>query len=84
VIDIQGEIDGWPQARARQKAREICDTTAKVFQIARRDGIPTCLAADRLAEERLAAVRGLRRMQVPGDRRQPRAAARFPGPPAVA
>ena len=69
VINIQGELDGWPQARAKQKASEIYDTTAKVFQIAKRDGIPTYLAADRLAEERLAAVRGLRRMQVPGDRR---------------
>jgi leucine dehydrogenase len=69
VINIYGELNGWPESRARQKASEIYDTTTRVFAIARRDGVPTYVAADRLAEERLAVVRGLRRMAVPSDRR---------------
>ena len=69
VINIYGELSGWPESRARQKASEIYDTTTRVFGIARRDSVPTYVAADRLAEERLAVVRGLRRMAVPADRR---------------
>jgi len=56
VINVYGEIAGWTSARAFRKADEIYDTILKVFSIAKAEGIPTYLAADRLAEQRIQAV----------------------------
>ena len=47
------ELLGWERPDARRKVEEIYDTLLRVFEIARRDGVPTSEAADRLAEERL-------------------------------
>ena len=58
LINVYGELEGWPEERAKGKAREIYDTILKVFAIAARDGIPSFQAADRLAEERIAAAGG--------------------------
>ena len=62
LINVYGELERWPQERAQRKAQEIYDAILKVFAIAARDGIPSFQAADRLAEERIAAVVGLSRM----------------------
>jgi len=61
LINVYGELEGWPEERAKRKAKEIYDAILKVFAIAGRDGIPSFQAADRLAEERIAAVSGLRK-----------------------
>jgi leucine dehydrogenase len=62
VINVYGELHRWPEERSRKKAGEIYDTILRIFEIARRDGIPSYLAADRLAEERIGAVAGLDRI----------------------
>jgi len=62
LINVYGELERWPQERAQRKAQEIYDAILKVFAIAARDGIPSYQAADRLAEERIAAVVGLSKM----------------------
>jgi leucine dehydrogenase len=59
VINVYGEVAGWTRDRALRKADEIFETTLGVFEIAKEQGIPTWVAADRLAERRLAAVGGL-------------------------
>ncbi|MGE0353334.1 MAG: Glu/Leu/Phe/Val dehydrogenase [Gemmatimonadales bacterium] len=56
VINVYGELMGWEHERAKRKAGEIYNTIHSVFVIAKRDKIPSYLAADRLAEERIAAV----------------------------
>jgi len=56
VINVYSELAGWTSARAFRKADEIYDTIRKVFEIARTQSIPTYLAADRLAEQRIQAV----------------------------
>jgi len=56
VINVYSELAGWTPARSFRKADEIYDTVRKVFEIARTDTIPTYLAADRLAEQRIRAV----------------------------
>lgn len=56
VINVYSELAGWTSARAFRKADEIYDTILKVFAIAKADKIPTYLAADRLAEQRIQAV----------------------------
>jgi leucine dehydrogenase len=62
VINVYGELHRWPMERAKKKAGEIYDTLLRIFEIAKRERIPTHRAADRLAEQRVAAVAGLDRM----------------------
>jgi leucine dehydrogenase len=57
VINVYGEVAGWNTERAHEKADDIYDTVLKIFDIAESDHIPTYEAADRLAEQRLAAAR---------------------------
>jgi leucine dehydrogenase len=66
VINVYGELHRWPEERSRKKAGEIYDTILRIFEIARRDGIPSYRAADRLAEERIGAVASLDRMWLRG------------------
>jgi leucine dehydrogenase len=56
VINVYSELAGWTSARAFRKADEIYDTVLKVFAIAKSDKIPTYVAADRLAEQRIKDV----------------------------
>jgi leucine dehydrogenase len=53
VINVYGEVVGWDEQRALDKADDIYDTILKVFDIAEAKRIPTYEAADRLAELRL-------------------------------
>ncbi|MEO8199436.1 MAG: Glu/Leu/Phe/Val dehydrogenase [Gemmatimonadota bacterium] len=64
LINVYGEVQGWEHERAKRKAGEIYQTILSVVAIAKRDGIPTYLAADRLAEERIAAVSHLNQIWV--------------------
>jgi leucine dehydrogenase len=68
VINVYGELHHWPQERSKQKAGEIYETLLRIFEIARRERIPTYRAADRLAEDRISAVAGLDRMWMGGGR----------------
>jgi leucine dehydrogenase len=62
VINVYGELHRWPVERAKKKAGEIYETLLRIFEIAKRERIPTYRAADRLAEQRIGAVAGLDRM----------------------
>jgi len=62
VINVYGELHRWPHERSKKKAGEIYETLLRIFEIAKRERIPTYRAADRLAEERIAAVGSLDRM----------------------
>ena len=55
IINGCVELLGWEARDARRKVEEIYDTLLRVFHVARAEAIPTYLAADRLAEERLRA-----------------------------
>ena len=57
VINVYGEVEGWDAQRALDKADDIYDTILRVFEIAESYKIPTYEAADRVAEQRLAAAR---------------------------
>ncbi len=56
VINVYSELAGWNSERSLRKADEIYQTILGVFEIAKQDGVPTYVAADRLAERRLRAV----------------------------
>jgi len=71
VINVYGELHRWPVERAQKKAGEIYETLLRIFDIAKRERIPTYRAADRLAEQRIGAVAGLDRMWMgPRERRE--------------
>jgi leucine dehydrogenase len=68
VINVYGELNRWPAERSLKKAGEIYETLLRIFEIARSERIPTYRAADRLAEQRIAAMAGLDRMWMGGRR----------------
>jgi len=54
VIQVADELHGFDFDRAKAKAERIHDTTLAIFERARADGVPPAVAADRLAEQRMA------------------------------
>jgi leucine dehydrogenase len=56
VMNVSLEIDGYNRERAMRMMRTIYYNVGRIFEIADRDGIPTYLAADRMAEERIHAI----------------------------
>jgi leucine dehydrogenase len=59
LINVYNELAGYNREVAMRMARGIFANMARLFEIARAQSIPTYLAADRLAEERIARVKGL-------------------------
>ena len=57
---------GFRFERAHARATTIYDTALAVFRAAASDGVPPAVAADRLAERRMAEVGRLRTFRVPG------------------
>jgi valine dehydrogenase (NAD+) len=55
VIQVADELHGFDLERARARAMGIYDTTLDVLRLAADQGIPPAQAADRLAEDRIAA-----------------------------
>lgn len=56
VINVADELNGYNENRAMRKVETIYDNLMKIFEISKRDQIPTYLAADRMAEERIASI----------------------------
>ncbi|HPF72302.1 MAG: Glu/Leu/Phe/Val dehydrogenase [Rhodanobacteraceae bacterium] len=56
LMNVSIEFDGYNRERAMRMMRGIYYNVGKIFQIADRDNIPTYKAADRMAEERIAAI----------------------------
>ncbi|WP_407560257.1 Leu/Phe/Val dehydrogenase [Streptomyces sp. 184] len=57
VIQVADELHGFDMDRARAKAARIFDTTVEIFHRAESDGVPPAVAADRIAEQRMAEAR---------------------------
>jgi valine dehydrogenase (NAD+) len=60
VIQVADELEGFSFERAQQRASGIFETTLRVFALAKSDGVPPAIAADRLAERRIHEVGRLR------------------------
>lgn len=57
LIHVADELLGYDRERVMKKVEMIYDTTLQVFEIGKRDQIPSYCAADRLAEERIESVK---------------------------
>lgn len=64
VIQVADELDGHDPARVREKVEAIFETTKQVFALAASEGVPPGVAADRLAEQRIADE-GIREIRLP-------------------
>jgi valine dehydrogenase (NAD+) len=60
LIQVADELEGFSFDRAKQRATGIFETTRQVIELARADGVPPAIAADRLAERRIREVGRLR------------------------
>ena len=61
VMNVSLEIDGYNRERAMRMMRTIYHNLGRIYEIADRDRIPTYMAADRLAEERIEKIGKLKR-----------------------
>ena len=57
VINVADELYGYNKDRALKKVEGIYSNIERVIEIAKRDGIPTYVAADRMAEERIEKLK---------------------------
>jgi valine dehydrogenase (NAD+) len=60
VIQVADELHGFNFERAKARAEQIFATTRQILAAADADGVPPAVAADRLAERRIAEVGRLR------------------------
>lgn len=60
VINVADELNGYNASRALKNVESIYDILLKIFAISKRDNIPTYVAADRMAEERIASLKASR------------------------
>lgn len=65
VIQVADEIEGFNFERAKLRATKIYDTTREILGLADAEGVPPAVAADRLAERRMAEVGRLRTILLP-------------------
>ena len=73
-MNVSLEIDGYNRERAMRMMRTIYYNVGRIFEIAKRDGIPTYKAADRMAEERISAIGKIKLPHMGNTRRASRAA----------
>lgn len=60
VINVSDELEGYDEERAVHKVKGIYKQMGKIFDIAKRDNISTAFAANKLAEERLEAMKNVK------------------------
>ena len=59
LVNVYGERHDWTSEQSHAKAGEIYETLLRIFEVAEDDGVPTNVAADRLAEQRIKDARRL-------------------------
>jgi len=60
LVQVADELEGFSFERAKARASKIFETTRSVFEVADSEGVPPAVAADRIAERRMADVGRLR------------------------
>lgn len=56
LVNVYNELLGYNRERAMKQAEGIYGNVSKVFQIAKSENIPTYVAANHMAEQRIAAI----------------------------
>lgn len=61
VMNVADELNGYNRERAMKRVEGIYDTITRIFELSKKEGIPSYAAADRLAEDRIARMAKSRR-----------------------
>ena len=61
LMNVFVELEGYARDRAYEKTQVVYDTLLKIYRVAEAENLPTEMAADRVARERIAAIGNLRR-----------------------
>ncbi len=56
LINVANELEGYSEKRALRQAEGIYDIIRKIFEIADREKLPTSVAANKIAEDRIASM----------------------------
>jgi leucine dehydrogenase len=62
LINVADELEGYNKKRATKRVARIYDSMKKIMAISNRDGVPTNVAADTLALERIDAISSIERL----------------------
>lgn len=62
LINVADELEGYNERRATKRVMRIQDSVRRIVAISKRDGVPTNVAADTLALERIAAISSMERL----------------------
>ena len=62
LINVADELEGYNATRATKRVARIYDSVKKIIAISKRDGVPTNVAADTLALERIDAISSIERL----------------------
>ena len=68
VINVADELQGYDRDRVMKKVESIYSILENVFEISRKKNIPTSVAADHLAEQRINALRSSSRQFLPNNK----------------
>lgn len=68
VINVADELYGYNRERAMKRVETIYDSLTKIFEISKEENIPTYLAANRLAENRIQRVAKSRKQFLQNDK----------------
>lgn len=60
LMSVANELQGAPQAHSLKQAETIYDILLRIFAIAGRESVPTVVASNNLAEERIASIRRIK------------------------
>src|SRR5215211_4758253 len=62
LINVADELEGYKEKRATKRVMRIEDRIRRIIAISKRDGVPTHVAADTLALERIDAISSIERL----------------------
>jgi leucine dehydrogenase len=62
LINVADELEGYNERRATKRVMRIGNSVRRIIAISKRDGVPTNVAADTLALERIAAISSMERL----------------------
>ncbi|MEI3611765.1 Glu/Leu/Phe/Val family dehydrogenase [Pseudogracilibacillus sp. SO30301A] len=68
VINVADELQGYDRDRVMKKVESIYSILENVFEISRKKNIPTSVAADHLAEQRIHALRSSSKQFLPNNK----------------
>jgi leucine dehydrogenase len=60
LINVYSELTGYNRETALRMARGLFHNTTRIFELSRSQGIPTSIAAHRVAEDRIASIKAMR------------------------